>query len=61
MPEIIQTLPTRPQELNKLLDDVDAQIMARLPESQFADVIELIAKKVKLEVERSKYFPENYL
>ena len=50
MPE----MKTRKQELNEMLDDLDAEIMQKYPEIENAWLHETIAKKVELEIERSK-------
>ncbi len=50
MPE----MKTRRQELNEMLDDLNAKIMQKYPEIENARLHKTIAKKVKLEIELAK-------
>ena len=49
-------MKTRLQELNEMLDDLDGQIMSNFPEGSSINnwLHNAIAKKVELEIERSK-------
>ena len=49
-------MKTRLQELNEMLDDLDGQIMSNFPEGSNINnwLHNAIAKKVELEIERSK-------
>jgi len=47
-------MPTRLDELNELLDNLDAEIMARYPEIEHAWLYNTIATKVQYEIERAK-------
>ena len=49
-------MKTRLQELNEMLDDLDGQIMSNFPEGSKINnwLHNAIAKKVELEIERSK-------
>lgn len=51
---IISKMPTRLEELNNMLDDIDSKIMAWLPESVYDEVSLLIENKIKLAVEVAK-------
>lgn len=49
-------MKTRLQELNEMLDDLDGQIISNFPEGSNINnwLHNVIAKKVELEIERSK-------
>jgi len=47
-------MKTRLEELNEMLDNLDAEIMTKYPEIENDWLHYAIAQKVKLEIERSK-------
>lgn len=47
-------MPTRLEEVDTLLDEIDAEIMSKYPEEMHANLHYMIAKKVQLEIERSR-------
>lgn len=47
-------MKTRLDELNTMLDELDQAIMEKYPEIEHAELHYAIARKVKLEIERSK-------
>lgn len=51
---IISKMPTRLEELNNMLEDIDSKIMSWLPESVYDEVSLLIENKIKLAVEVAK-------
>ena len=50
-------MKTRREELDEMLDNLDAEILQKFPEGPEANnwLHNAIAEKVKLEIERSKY------
>lgn len=50
-------MKTRREEIEEMLDDLDAQIMSNFPEGPSVNnwLHNAIAEKVKLEIERSKH------
>ena len=47
-------MPTRLEEVDTLLDEVNAELLDSYPEEMHPYLYKLIAKKVQLEIERSR-------
>lgn len=57
----IKAMPTRPEEIDTQLEEVDEALRELLPEgTKYDQALFLISRKVMLEVERSKYHPTDY-